>query len=311
MANEIPILTAFKGHSPMEKNLIVDTIIKRSSVLNILPMIQITKGFTMSELENVTGQTGNPAFRALNADYTDSYSEFRERTYGVKQLGDSMKIEKKVEKQLPGTLLKQTRLKLLGLGMFVDDKFINGDSSSDPKEFDGLKTILGTDSATCVGTGSDITVNSSAANFLSFLERLDEAYRLIAGNADAIWMSDLFYDKVTAGARLVGAHALGTTKDFLGNEVLSYKGVPFLKMGNNQAGSAILPSTEAVGGGSSQTSVYVTKLNIDDGVAGLSTGGIQILPDEDNLFHRDVIDFDLGLKVPTASAIRVCRLKSQ
>ena len=310
MPNEIPILTAFKGHEPYVRDMIVDTVIQRSSVLNVLPIIPVPTGFTMKELESVTGQLGNPAFRALNEDFSNGYNEFRERDYGVKQLGDAVRVEKKVEARLPGTLLRQLRLMLKGIGMFVDYNFINGDSVTNPKAFDGLATILGTTSgATYVDNGASLTVNTSATTFESFLKLLDSAMRNINGQANAIFCSDVFYDAITSGARQMGANVLGTSTDFLGQQVTSYRGVPFLKMGNDNTGTAILPHTETTGGGSAQTSIYVCKMDLDEGLAGLSTGGIRILPDEDNLFHRDVIDFDFGLRVPTNTCVRVGRLK--
>lgn len=309
MANEIPILTAFKGHEPIVRDMIVDTIIQRSHILNVLPVMPVTSGFTIKELENVTGSVGSPAFRGLNEDFTNSYADFREREYGVKQLGDAMRIEKKIERQLPGTLMKQTRQKLIGLGMLVDDKFFNGNSDTDPKEFDGLKTLLGDSGTGVIGSGTGLDITSSSSNFLTFLEWVDEGMRAINGNASAIFVSDVIYDAITAGARLAGANVLGTTTDFLGRQVSSYRGVPFYAIGNNQSGTAILGQTETLGSGTAQSSAYVVKFGLDDGVMGISTGGIQIIPDEDNLFHRDVIDFDLGLVVRTNSVARITRLK--
>lgn len=309
MANEIPLLTASKGLSPEARQLVVNTIIQRSHILNVLPILPVTSGFTIKELENVTGTVGNPAFRALNEDFSNSYSEFRERVYGVKQLGDAIRIDKEIEKQIPGTLMKQTRLKLIGLGMFIDDKFFNGNSTTDEKEFDGLKTILGDSGTNVIGSGSGYQINSSSSNFNAFLDDLDEGMRGLASPANAIFVSDVLYDAITSGARLMGAHAIGTATDFLGRQVNAYRGVPFIAMGKNQAGTDILPLTEALGSGSAQTSAYIVSMSVDDGVSGISTGGINILPDEDNLFYRDVISFSFGLRVPTNSVARVTRLK--
>lgn len=310
MANEIPILTAFKGHEPEVRNMIIETIIQRSSILNVLPFMQVDKGFSVKELEEQAGALGNVGFRALNEDYTDSHGEFRERMYAVKQLGGSLRIEKKVERQLPGTLLRQTRLRLKALGMYVDDKFFNGDSSSDEKEFDGLKRILGDtgDFVVAPSGGSGLVINTSATTFKSFIKLLDEAFRGINGQPTAILCSDKVKDAISSGSLEVGANILGTATDFLQQQVPAYRGVPFVAFGNNNGGSPVLPFTESLHGGST-SSIYVVKFDIDDGVAGLSTSGVDILPNEDNLFHRDVIDFDMGLKVTTNSAIRIPGLK--
>lgn len=310
MANEIPILTAFKGHTPVVRDMLINTIIRRSAILNMLPVIDVTTGFTLTEMENVTGVMGNVGFRALNEDYTDSNAEFRERKYGVKQLGGSMKIEKKVERQYPGTLLKQAQIRLMALGMFVDDKFFNGSTATSEKEFDGLARILGStgDAYVQAGSGSGLVINTSSTTFETWLDTLDEAFRGINGDPTYIFMSDVVRDAFTSGARKMGADTLGTATDFLQRQVPAYRGVPLIAFGNNQAGSPILPFTETLEGGST-SSVYVVKLNEIDGVAGLSTSGIQLIPDEDNLFHRDVIDFDMGLKVTTNSAVRIGGVK--
>lgn len=308
MANEIPILTASKGHDPVVRNMVIETIIRRSAILNVIPFMTIDSGFTLKELEEKEGALGTVAFRALNEDYTDSHAEFRERMYSVKQLGGSMKIDKKVERQLPGTLLKQTRQRLKALGLFVDDKFFNGSTATSEKEFDGLKRILGDSGSYVVNEASGLTINTDASTFKTFLDLLDDALRKVLGQPTAILCSDILRDAVTSGARHLGADTLGTATDFLGQQVVAYRGVPFVAFGNNASGTAILPFTESIGAASS-ASAYVVKLDTDDGVCGLTTGGIQIIPDEDNLFHRDVIDFDMGLKVTTNSAVRVAGLK--
>lgn len=309
MANEVPVLTAFKGHTKQVNQMVKDTIIDYSSVLQVLPFIQITTGFSLTELEEVEGSGAGIQTRGLNEDYNNTSADFRERQYGVGFLGDALRIEKHVEQQLPGTVAKQMRVKLRMLARQVNNYFINGSRATSKKQFDGLKTICGDSGSMVIGTGSDITVNTSLTTMKTFLDRLDEAFRSINGEPNAIWMNDILYDAITSGARHLGADVLGTTTNFLGQQVTSYRGVPFLKLKNDQAGTAILPFTEALGGGSSQTSCYVTKMDRDEGLCGVSTRGITILPDEDNLFHRDVLDFSMGLRDVTNSIIRVARLK--
>lgn len=308
MANEIPLLIASQGLEGQVKDTVVETIIRRSSILNVLPFMTINKGFTHKETEEVDGAGGSVAFRALNEDYTDSHGSFRERSYGVKQLGGSMKVEKKVERQIPGTLLKQTRIRLKAMGMFVDDKFFNGSTSTSEKEFDGLKRILGDSGSFVVDNGAALTINTSATTMQDFLDLLDEAFRKVNGQPTAILCSDVLRDAVTSGARKLGADTLGTATDFLQQQVIAYRGVPFVAFGNNNSGSAILPFTESAVAASTG-SCYVVRMDEDDGLCGLTTSGIDIIPDEDNLFHRDVIDFDMGLRVTTNSAVRVAGLK--
>jgi len=155
----IPLLFAFKGQSDFMKKTITDTVIKRSSIMALMPIIQVPTGFTFSDMESVTGQYGNPAFRALNEDFADSFSELRERQYGVKQCGDAVTIEKKIERQVPGTLRRQLMLKLGGMGRFLDDTIINGNEDVTPRQFTGLRNFPST---VRVGSASDITVNTSA-----------------------------------------------------------------------------------------------------------------------------------------------------
>jgi hypothetical protein len=305
--NNIPLLTASKGLVPQTRDMVIETIIQYNQILNVLPVIPVTQGFTHHELEEKEGALGTVAFRSLNDDYTDSHGEFRERMYAVKQLGGSMKVDKKLERQIPGTLTKQMMLRLKNLGLFVNDKFFNGNSATDKNEFDGLKRILGDTGSFVVAKSGGLAINSSAANFKYLLKLFDEANRGLNGGANAYLMSDVMYDSITQGAREVGANVLGTATDFLGNQVAGYLGVPFIKFKNNPAGTAILPQTETVEVASSG-SIYAVRFDELDGVAGLSTGGINILPDEDNLFHRDVIDFDLGLRVTTNSAMRIAGL---
>lgn len=308
MTLEIPLLTASKGYTPEMNNIIVQTILMGGRVLSFLPMINLNSGFTWSELEEVTGAGGDIDFRALNEDYSNSYGEVKEKAYGVKQLGGALKIEKKMERQFPGTSARQLRMRLKALSMFVDSKFINGDADTSEKEFDGLKKILGDSGDHVTIASGGLTINDTAAHFQDFMDLLDEAFRGIMGSPNAILCSDVMYDSITSGARKVGADVLGTTKDFLGDQVYSYRGVPFISLKNDNTGTAILPFTETLGT-TNTASLYVVRLDDLDGVAGITTNGLDILPDEDNLFIRDVIDFDMGVRVATHSAMRVAGLK--
>lgn len=306
--NPIPLLTASKGLQPEMKPIVEETLIKWSSILQAVPFLTLESGFTYRTMEQV-GNQGLTNFRALNEDYTDSHAEFKERAYGLAFLGNAMNVEKKIEKQIPGTLAKQVREHLEDLGSFIDGKFFNGSTATSEKEFDGLKRILGSSGSFVVTPGSDLSINASSSNFLSFLNVLDEAIRKVRGGPTAFFMRDSMYDAITSGARQLGANVLGSEIDFMGQMYTSYKRIPLVPFGNDNTGTAIFSTAETDAGGSGTQSIYAVRLGTDNGVCALSTSGIQYLPDEDNLFHRDVIDFDMGLKVTTNSAIRIARVK--
>lgn len=309
VANNVSLLTAFKGHAPQVDKLVEDTVIRRSKILPMLPFIRIEEGFSLKKMENVTGQMGNPKFRALNQNYTATSHELRERLYGVKFLGDMISIEKKVEKQCPGTLADQIAMKLEGIASLVDDSFFNGDEDVDPLQFTGLKAYAADNANLRIGTGSDITINTSGTTFDAAMDRLDEAIRKVNG-PNAIFMSDIIFDAWTSGARKKGANVLGTALDFLGQQVPGYRGIPFYQMGDNWAGNAILPATETIGGGTGGSSIFVCRIDKRSGIAGVSTSGVDVIPDSDALSLETVIDFDMGLKISTNSFIQACRFKA-
>lgn len=306
----IPLLTASKGLAPAMRQTVIDTVIRRAEILNILPFITLgpSQGFEMKELETKEGALGSIFKRAINERPDSSKAETIERRYGVKQMGVTIEVEKKVERQIPRTMEKQVRMHLQLLGDYVNNNFFNGDGVANEKDFSGLKKILGSSGSYVVTNSADLTINTDGTTFETFLKLLDEAIRKVNGPANAILVSDVMFDAINAGARKLGADTLGTTTDFLQRQVPAYRGIPFVSFGKFN-GTDILGATESDAGGSSNRSAYVVRFDEADGLAGITTNGITINPDEDDLFMRDTIDFDMGLRVPTNSAIRIARLK--
>ncbi len=307
MANEVPILEAFKIHDPEVEASVRDIIINYSNILNLVPMGSVERGFARSWLErdlNASGGSGI-AFRAINEDYTNTYNALKRKRSTIKPMGTSIRIDHLTEEQFPGALVDQVTIFLQDLMPFVDNAFINGNSVTNPRQFDGLKVLLGDSGSHTEGSGSSITINTSEATFDSFLDRFDNALDKMKGQANAAFMSPTIYNAIQSGARKKGANTLGTAIDFLGRRVLEYQGVPFYRLGKDDLGNDILPSTET----DSTSSIYICRLDPESGVSGLSARGVQLLPDNGGNFFRTVIDATFGIKVVTNSAVRLMRVK--
>jgi hypothetical protein len=190
-----------------------------------------------------------------------------------------------------------------------NDKFINGNRNTSPKEFDGLKKRvddLVTDGVTDVkvdantAATSELDVSASDANRQIFLDRLNLALFLADdGMADFILTGQGGHLGLHSTARRLGL--LDTTRDNFDREIDTYRGIPFAFAGKKADQSTqIITDTEDPGdGGSDSTSFYCIKLG------GPYVKGIQLAEParifddvtDSGVTHRVVFQWPLGLSM--------------
>lgn len=170
---------------------VVDTFIRESEVLELLPFDNslspnggstLTYGYIQKKLPSAT------SFRAINEEYSASQATVEKKSVDLKIFGGSFELDR-VIKQAEGmynNMALQLEEKIISAVGTFHNAMINGDSSSDAEQFDGLDKFL-VGQSTEFGTGAVID--------LSTMAKLKE-------NADA------FYEQLLKLINRTGAHAL-------------------------------------------------------------------------------------------------------
>ena len=190
------------------------------------------------------------SFRGINESYDAS-------TGVVNQLSDPLKIiggDLDVDTALIawGTGENDTRaihdaMKVKALALAHLKTVFDGDSGSNPKEFDGLNVRLTGDQVIEAGTdGAPLT-----------LEMLDDLVDAVSGEPTILAMNKKTRQRVRQLARSV--NALTIAKDDLGREVDQYYGVPFAIIEDDATGAAILGFDETQGASDETASIYALK----------------------------------------------------
>jgi hypothetical protein len=149
--------------------------------------------------------------------------------------------------------------------------FIKGDSSSDPREFDGLQRRVPTGSSQLVDAGSTSGGDALSLFILdTALSKVDSPTHLIMNKTMGMRLAQ------AARTTTVGGYIIFTPDEF-GRQVMSYNGVPVLLADEDNTGAQILPFTEANPGGGSaaSTSIYVVSMG-DGALVGIQNGEVDV-----------------------------------
>ncbi|MFY0633679.1 MAG: hypothetical protein JXQ91_07700 [Vannielia sp.] len=302
--------------NPLSSGMI-EQFARSSDVLETIPFKSANQGVNRFDRE-----TSEPAvaFRALNAEPEISFGSeetFQDAVYPISGLieFDRIKLkrygEDKRRTYMKGQMKKGARV--------WTTTFINGDNSSDPKEFDGLENRLtatngGASSTDVDGSNDDsrLLANATGSGGAALsLAKLDKAIELV-NEPTHILMSRDMKTKMQAAARSPTISNNQITMDMdsdLGRRVTRFGDIPILTGYPVGKGSTFLPYDEvAYGGGSANTtSIYVVSFR-EDGVCGIQTSAPEFEPvDTDRgVFKRDLFEWDCGITIEDFySALRV------
>lgn len=275
---------------------VIDTFLRESEILQLLPFdncVSPSGGSTLtySYVQAVLPSTAE--FRALNTEYTDSAAKLEKKSADLKIFGGKFPMDR-VLKQSEGkfnNLAFQMEQKIKAAISLFHYTLINGDATTNDKEFDGLDKML-------AGTTSEF--NKSAVLDVSTAEKLktnaDQFYELLTTliretDADALLMNSKSIAKVQTLARILGYKT--ESEAAFGKKVVSMDGVRLMDLKNHytvSGGSATAVSCVKDGisrtvstSQTGLTDIYAVKFDVNDGFHGATltgTSGIsQYLPD--------------------------------
>ena len=252
---------------------VIETIIKDDPLMVLLPWVEIN-GNALTYNRELTLPSAE--WHAVNDDWTTSPAvTFAQKTATLAILGQNADVDNYVRQtrsninDIESAIIELTAKAIKNE---LSDKFLYGNNTLDPNQFDGLIKLIDT------GTASDQLIaagaSGGAALTLDMLDSLIDAVK--GGKPDLLLMSRRSRRKINALARAAGNN-LEHNSSLLGMFVEMYNGIPigvsdFVKDTHVVSGSL---ETAYIGGASS--TIYGISFG-EDGVCGLTgPGGLQVI----------------------------------
>ena len=263
----LTLIEAAKLHTgDVYKSGIIELYAGSSSILTNLPFQNISGNALKYNRETAYPGIG---FRGVNEAYTPSTGVLNPLTEVLVIAGGELDVDVFIVKTMGADQRAvQESMKVRALSLAWTRKFIKGDATSEPREFDGLQTRV---------TGNQlISAGSTAGGAALSLTKLDEAIDQVL-NPTHLIMSPAMARKFSAAGRTTAVSGYITySLDQLGKRAMQYNGLPILTVDLDDAGAAMLPFTEAAASGAATaTSVYVVSMGAD-GLTGIQFGGIDV-----------------------------------
>lgn len=248
------------------ESAIIEQFASSSGILENIPFVDIAgNAYSYNRQEALPGI----GFRGVNEGYDESVGVVNPVTETLSILGGDLDVDKFVIDTMgAGVRSQHEMMKVRALALAWTKEFIQGDTATNIKAYDGLKKRL---------TGTQLIDNgaSSGGDVLS-LERLDATIDEVT-NPTHIIMNKTMRRVLTSAARNVNVGGYITYElDSFGRKIAFYNDLPIIVLDQDGSKSQILPFTEPAASGSSvTTSIYVVSFDTM-GVHGLQNGGMQI-----------------------------------
>lgn len=199
---------------------VVETIVKDSPVLQVLPFIEIAgNGLTYNQEKTLP----DIDFYDVGEEWDESTPTFEQITANLKIMGGDADVDNFLKatrsniQDLEGAVVE---LKAKALRNKFEETFIYGDSGVNPKQFDGIIKLLDT------GTESDRIIAAGASGATLTLAMLDELVDAVkGGKPDILLMSRRSRRKINSLVRASGS-MMETDRDRWGNFVQFWDGIP-------------------------------------------------------------------------------------
>jgi len=199
---------------------VVETIVKDSPVLQRLPFVEIVgNGLTYNQEKTLPSID----FYDVGDEWTESTPTFEQITANLKIMGGDADVDnflKSTRSNIQDLEAAVIELKAKALRDKFEEIFIYGDATDNPKQFDGLRKLINTESA------SDQVIAMGATGATLTLAKLDELIDAVkGGQPDMLLMSRRSRRKINALVRAAGGMT-ETDRDRWGNFVQLWDGVP-------------------------------------------------------------------------------------
>lgn len=243
---------------------VVEVFARENPVLALMPFANVAgNAFTYNVEDTLPGVE----FRTYNEGYSESTGVINPQTERLTILGGDSDYDVAMIAQQTGdndTRAIYDALKSKALSLKWLRTFFDGDSTTNPKEFDGIKKRLTGNQVISAGT------NGGPLN----LAMLDELVDAVQGQPSAIFARKSVIRAYRAALRASG----GTTPESImipnfGRPVIAHNGVPILPIELDTNGNEILTGDETHGTNNKTCSAYAVRFDLD-ALHGIQTAAI-------------------------------------
>ena len=263
----LTILEAAKlNKGDVYKSGIIELYAGSSSILLNLPFQDIQGNALKYNREATMPGVG---FRGVNEGYTPSTGVLNPLTEVLVIAGGELDVDAFIIKTMGAAQRSvQEAMKVRALSLAWTRKFFKGDSTTEPREFDGLQARV---------TGSQlISAGSTAGGAALSLAKLDEAIDQTLNPTHLVMSKDMARKFIAAARTSAVSGFITYDKDQMGRPIAMYAGLPIITVDLDNAGLPILGFDEAaVSGGATATSIYVLSIGAD-ALTGIQNGGIDV-----------------------------------
>lgn len=263
----LTLVEAAKLHSgEVKRSAIIELFAAGSDILRTLPFDTIAGNALQYNREETLPGIG---FRGVNEAYTESTGVINPVTEPLVIAGGDLDVDVFIlETMGQDQRAVQEAMKTKALALRWSQAIIKGDSTVDPRLFDGLQVRLTGTQKIAAGA----TVNGTPLS----LAKLDEAIDAVDQPTHLI-MNKTMRRLLTAAARATGVSGFITYGvDEFGRQVAKYNDLPILIIEQDNAGNEILPFTEAATSGTATaTSIYVVSF-MEGKLQGIQSGVMSV-----------------------------------
>ena len=229
---------------------VIEVFVENSPILQRLDFLSL-RGNAYSY--NMEGALPGVAFRGVNESYTPSTGVINPQVESLKISGGELDVDAHIIRSRgPQVRAAHEAMKVKALSRSINKAFIDGNSTSDPREFDGLNNRL---------TGTQkILAGSGGANLSQ--DMVDDLLAQVPG-ANAIMCGTGGHQLLTKLLRSSSQVTIG--QDEYGRQLVSYNGIPILNVGKDGSETEILAFDEDPGDATSDTtSIYAVRFGNAD-----------------------------------------------
>jgi Major capsid protein GP7 len=266
----LTILEASKlNPGEVERNSIIEEFARNSDILRALPFENIAGNALKYNREEALPGVG---FRGVNEAFSESVGVLNPITESLVIAGGDLDVDRFILQTMGQNQRSvQEGMKLKALAHRWTKTFIKGDSSVEPREFDGLQRRIPTGSSQLIDAGA-----TSGGDALS-LFKLDTLISRVPGATHLIMNTAMSLRLTQASRNQAVMGNVDFTINNLGQRVQTYNGLEILLAEEDEQGVPILPFTEANpgGGAAASTSIYVVRMG-DGALVGIQNDGISV-----------------------------------
>jgi len=251
--------------NPLQRG-VVETFARTSPVLMIMPFLDVAgNAYNWNQEKTLPGI----GFRDYNENYTSDTGVVQPMVEVLKIFGGLSAVDRafvKTQGNVNNIRAIHDAMKAKAAALDFTKNFFKGDSTADPKGFDGLEKRL---------TGAQV-LNGTGTTKATLTGAVDKLMDQVAGGPDMLFMSQDMRRALNASMRSQG-QATEVIADAFGRQIPAYANIPIGVIEDDAEGNPILGFDEEDGKDDDTTSIYACRFGVQEWVSGLQAGAMEVI----------------------------------